>query len=35
MLVVAVDGQLQAAVPLRGGPPIADPFHHTTQLVAA
>jgi hypothetical protein len=34
MLIAAVDGHLRAAVPLRGGPAIADPFHRTAQLVA-
>ena len=34
MLIAALDGQLQAAIPLRGGPAIADPFHRTAQLVA-
>ncbi|HSO97766.1 MAG TPA: hypothetical protein VLP43_02370 [Solirubrobacteraceae bacterium] len=34
MLIAAVDGQLQAAVPLHGGRAIADPFQRTAQLVA-
>jgi hypothetical protein len=33
MLVAEVDGQLRAAAPLGGGSAIADPFHHTAELV--
>ena len=34
MLIAEVAGELRAAVPLFGGPPIADPFHPTAELVA-
>ena len=34
MLIAEVAGELRAAVPLYGGPPIADPFHPTVELVA-
>jgi hypothetical protein len=34
VLVAAVGGQPRAAVPLDGGPPIADPFHRTAELVS-
>lgn len=34
MLVAAIHGELRAAVPLRGGPAIADPFQRTAELVA-
>jgi hypothetical protein len=34
MLVAEVDGELRAALPLDGGPPIADPFRRTVELVA-
>ncbi len=33
-LIAEVDGELRAAFPLDGGPPIADPFHPTAKLVA-
>lgn len=34
VLVAEVDGEPMAAVPLDGGPAIADPFHRTAELVA-
>lgn len=34
MLVAEVGGELRAALPLDGGPAIADPFHRTADLVA-
>jgi hypothetical protein len=34
MLVVEVDGQLRAALSLRDGAAIADPFHRTAPLLA-
>jgi hypothetical protein len=34
MLVAEVGGELRAAVSLLGGAGIADPFHHTAELVA-
>lgn len=34
MLVAEVDGELRAALPLDGGPAIADPFRRTAELVA-
>ena len=34
MLVAEVGGELRAAVPLDGGPAIADPFRRTVELVA-
>jgi hypothetical protein len=34
VLVAAVGGQPRAAVPLDGGPPIADPFHRTAELLS-
>jgi hypothetical protein len=34
MLVAEVDGELRAALPLHGGPAIADPFRRTGELVA-
>jgi hypothetical protein len=34
MLVAEVGGELRAALPLDGGPAIADPFRRTAQLVA-
>lgn len=34
MLVAEVGGELRAALPLGGGPAIADPFRRTTELVA-
>jgi hypothetical protein len=34
MLVAEVGGELHAALPLRGGPAIADPFRPTADLVA-
>ena len=34
MLVAEVDGELRAALPLHGGPALADPFRPTVQLVA-
>jgi hypothetical protein len=33
-LVAEVDGELRAAVPLQGGPALADPFRPTVELVA-
>lgn len=32
-LVAEVDGEIQAALPVDGGPPIADPFRPTAGLV--
>ena len=34
MLVAEVGGELRAALPLDGGPAIADPFRRTTDIVA-
>ena len=34
MLMAEVGGELRAALPLAGGPAIADPFHRTAELVA-
>jgi hypothetical protein len=34
VLVAEVAGELRAALPLGGGPVIADPFHRTADLVA-
>jgi hypothetical protein len=34
LVVGQVDGEIQAAVPIAGGPPIADPFRATTELVS-
>jgi hypothetical protein len=34
MLVAEVGGELRAALPLQGGPAIADPFRRTVELVA-
>jgi hypothetical protein len=34
MLVAEVDGELRAALPLQGGPAIADPFRPTRELLA-
>ena len=34
MLMAEVGGVLRAALPLAGGPAIADPFHRTAELVA-
>ena len=34
MLVAEVGGRLRAALPLDGGPAIADPFERTAELVA-
>jgi hypothetical protein len=34
MLVAEVGGELRAALPLDGGPAIADPFQRTAELVA-
>jgi hypothetical protein len=34
ILIAEVAGELRAAVPLHGGPPMADPFHPTVELVA-
>ncbi len=34
MLVAEVGGELRAALPLNGGPAIADPFRRTVDLVA-
>ncbi len=33
LLVAEVDGRLRAALPLDGGPPIADPFHRGVELI--
>jgi hypothetical protein len=33
-LVAEVDGRLRAALPLDGGPPLADPFHRGAELIA-
>ncbi len=33
VLLGIVDGEVQAAVPLRGGRPVADPFRRTQELV--
>jgi hypothetical protein len=33
MLVAEIGGELRAALPLRGGPAIADPFRRTDELV--
>jgi hypothetical protein len=33
MLVAEVHGELRAALPLDGGPPIADPFRRTAEVV--
>src|SRR4051812_48108717 len=32
-LVALEDGQVRAVLPLDGGRPLADPFHHTAELV--
>jgi hypothetical protein len=32
-LIAEVDGELRAALPLRGGRPIADPFAESEQVV--
>jgi hypothetical protein len=34
MLVAAVAGEPRAALPLNGGPVLADPFHRTAELVS-
>jgi hypothetical protein len=34
VLVAAVAGEPRAALPLDGGPPVADPFHFTAELVS-
>jgi hypothetical protein len=34
VLVAAVAGEPKAALPLDGGPPVADPFHRTAALVS-
>jgi hypothetical protein len=34
MLVAEVGGELRAALPLDGGPAIADPFRRTVELIA-
>jgi hypothetical protein len=34
MLIAEVGGELRAAIPLDGGPAIADPFQRTAELVA-
>jgi hypothetical protein len=34
MLLAEIGGELRAAVPLDGGPAIADPFQRTAELVA-
>jgi hypothetical protein len=34
VLIAEVDGRLQAALPLDGGAPIADPFRRSADLVA-
>ena len=33
VLLGIVDGEVQAAVPVGGGAPVADPFRHTQDLV--
>jgi hypothetical protein len=33
-LIAEVDGRLRAALPLDGGPPLADPFHRGAELIA-
>jgi hypothetical protein len=33
-LVAEEGGKVRAALPIEGGPPIADPFHRTLELVA-
>lgn len=32
-LVAVVDGRLRAALPLDGGPALADPFHRSAELI--
>lgn len=32
-LVALEDGEVRAVLPLDGGRPLADPFHHTAELV--
>lgn len=34
VLAAAIGGEVRAALPLDGGPPLADPFHHTAALVS-
>ena len=34
VLIAEVEGRLQAALPLEAGPPIADPFRRSADLVA-
>ena len=34
VLIAEVEGRLQAALPLESGPPIADPFRRSADLVA-
>lgn len=34
VLLAETGGEVRAALPLGGGRPIADPFHHTADLVA-
>jgi hypothetical protein len=34
LLVAEADGQIQAALPLKGGPAIADPFRSTAAIVS-
>lgn len=33
LLVAEVDGEIRAALPLDGGPPVADPFYPSAPLV--
>ena len=33
VLIAEVDGRLRAALPLDGGPALADPFHHGADLL--
>ena len=34
VMIAEVGGELRAAVPVEGGPAIADPFRHTSDVVA-
>jgi len=34
LLLAVVDGEIRAAIPVAGGPAIANPFHPTAELVA-
>ena len=34
VLAAEIGGELRAALPLDGGPPLADPFHRTAELVS-